>query len=91
MVAAVRYPLNTPDQLRTLLVGFRKARKLTQAAMAEKLGITQQSYAQIEANPMASSFERLFRILGLLGVQIEFTTLDPETDNQPMRRDEDTW
>ena len=43
MVSHLRYPINTPDQLRDLLVGFRKTHKLTQRAMAEKLGITQQS------------------------------------------------
>ena len=70
MARNASYLLNSPAQLRALLIGFRKEQKLTQAALAEKLGITQQSYAQIEANPAVASFERLYRILRLLDVQI---------------------
>lgn len=73
MAGHARYPLNSPTQLRDLLIGFRKEQKLTQAALAEKLGITQQSYAQIEANPAAASFARLYRILRLLDVRIELS------------------
>lgn len=73
MPSHASYPLNSPTQLRDLLIGFRKEQKLTQAALAEKLGITQQSYAQIEANPAAASFERLYRILRLLDVRIELS------------------
>jgi HTH-type transcriptional regulator/antitoxin HipB len=66
----MNYPINTLDQLRPILVGFRKSRQLTQAALADKLGITQQSYAQLEANPSASSMERIFKLLQLLDVQL---------------------
>lgn len=39
------YPIKTLNQLPLLLRAFRKVQGLTQAVMAEKLGITQQSYA----------------------------------------------
>lgn len=64
------FPLTTLQQLRPLLVGFRKEAGLSQAAIAARLGITQQSYARIEANPSATSVERLFTILRLLGAEI---------------------
>lgn len=35
------YPLRTVDQLRPLLVGFRKANGLTQKEVSERLGVTQ--------------------------------------------------
>lgn len=68
------YPIKTLDQLPLVLKGFRKQRGLTQATMAERLGITQQSYAWFEANPATATLERLFTVLRLLDVEI---SLDP--------------
>ncbi|MEO7580873.1 MAG: helix-turn-helix transcriptional regulator [Massilia sp.] len=64
------YPIRTLQQMRPLLVGFRKRAGLSQAAVAALLGVTQQSYAKIEANPSATSVERLFTVLRLLGSEI---------------------
>jgi HTH-type transcriptional regulator/antitoxin HipB len=64
------YPIKTLDQLPLVLKGFRKQRGLTQATMAERLGITQQSYAWFEANPATATLERLFTVLRLLDVEI---------------------
>ena len=64
------YPIRTLSQLPLLLKGFRKEKRLTQAAMGEKLGITQQSYAAFEANPAVATFDRLFAVLRLLDVDI---------------------
>jgi HTH-type transcriptional regulator/antitoxin HipB len=64
------YPIRTLQQIRPLLLGFRKRAGLSQAAVAALLGVTQQSYAKIEANPSATSVERLFTILRLLGSEI---------------------
>jgi HTH-type transcriptional regulator/antitoxin HipB len=66
----VNYSIKTLSQLPLILKGFRKARGWTQAAMAEKLGITQQSYAYFEANPATATLERLFTVLRLLDVEI---------------------
>ncbi|AJY10514.1 helix-turn-helix domain-containing protein [Burkholderia dolosa] len=70
------FPVQTLSQLRPILVGFRKSAGLTQAQLAARLGVTQQSYAQLEANPAAVSIERLFRVLTVLGVRL---TLEPGT------------
>lgn len=64
------YPIRTLQQIRPLLVGFRKRAGLSQAEVAALLGVTQQTYAKIEANPTATSVERLFTILRLLGSEI---------------------
>lgn len=84
----MRFPLQTIDQLKPLVQGFRKQAGLTQAAMAEKLGITQQSYAQIEANLGATSVERLYTILRLLNVELSFVPSDSvsgdHNDNPPV-------
>jgi HTH-type transcriptional regulator/antitoxin HipB len=69
----VDYPIKTLSQLRPILQGFRKTAGLTQAAMASHLGVTQQTYAQLEANPAAVSVERLFKVLRVLQVDLKLT------------------
>lgn len=77
------YPVKTLSQLRPILQGFRKAAGLTQAMMAARLGVTQQTYAQLEANPAAVSVERLFKVLRVLGVEFALTqaTARPAQDD----------
>ncbi|TGN93318.1 helix-turn-helix domain-containing protein [Burkholderia sp. USMB20] len=70
------FPVQTLSQLRPILVGFRKSAGFTQAQLAARLGVTQQSYAQLEANPSAVSIERLFKVLNVLGVRL---ALEPGT------------
>lgn len=69
----MNYPLKTLSQLPLILRGLRKERRLTQAAIAEKLGISQQSYANFEANPAKTTLERLFMVLRLLGIEISLS------------------
>lgn len=78
----MRFPLQTIDQLKPLVQGFRKRAGLTQAAMAEKLGITQQSYAQIESNLGSTSVERLYTILRLLDVELNFLPPDSPAEER---------
>ncbi|KMZ12201.1 hypothetical protein BHUM_04910c [Candidatus Burkholderia humilis] len=70
------YPVKTLSQLRPILQGFRKAAGLTQANVAAQLGVTQQTYAQLEANPAAVSMERLFKVFRVLGVDIALNRAD---------------
>lgn len=71
------YPIKTLNQLPLILKAFRKEQGLTQAAMAEKLGITQQSYAYFEAKPATAALERLFTVLRLLNVDISLDRASP--------------
>ncbi|MCA1323144.1 helix-turn-helix transcriptional regulator [Herbaspirillum sp. alder98] len=64
------YPVKTQQQLKPLLVGFRKRAGKSQAEVAALLGISQQSYARIEANPTATNLGRLITILRLLDVEV---------------------
>jgi transcriptional regulator with XRE-family HTH domain len=66
----VDYPVRTLQQLRPILQGFRKSSGLTQAQLASRLGISQQSYAKLEAAPEKAGFERLFAILQILQVDL---------------------
>lgn len=73
------YPIKTIGQLSLILKGFRKEKGLTQAGMAEKLGITQQSYAYFEANPATATLERIFMVLRMLDVEISLNQTSPAT------------
>jgi HTH-type transcriptional regulator/antitoxin HipB len=69
----VDYPIKTIAQLQPILQGFRKATGMSQTAVAKKLGISQQSYAEFELNPQLASVERLIKILRLLNVEISLS------------------
>ncbi|WP_417653588.1 helix-turn-helix domain-containing protein, partial [Escherichia coli] len=45
------YPIKHLDHLRPILIGFRKVNGLTQKAISERLGVSQQAYARFESNP----------------------------------------
>ena len=51
------FPVRLLSQLRPLLIGFRKSKGLTQRELSAMLGVTQQTYARLEANPSKASFE----------------------------------
>jgi HTH-type transcriptional regulator/antitoxin HipB len=83
----VDYPIKTLSQLKPILQGFRKAAGLTQAAMASHLGVTQQTYAQLEANAATVSVERLFKVLRVLQVDLKLTqTADGSSASSVPRR-----
>lgn len=82
----MNYPIKTLNQLPLMLKGFRKERGLTQAAIAEKLGITQQSYAYFEANPTTASLDRLFMVLRILGVEISLEQAASVTSPNPAQK-----
>ena len=64
------YTLELPDQLAQHLRALRKARGLSQAALASKLGLTQSRIAAIERNPAALGAGQLLRVLGALDAQL---------------------
>lgn len=76
------YILQTLDQLPLFLRALRKQRQLTQAALAAQLGMSQQAYAQLEANPAVASVERLFRVMQALQVSIDLLPAGSEMAEQ---------
>jgi HTH-type transcriptional regulator / antitoxin HipB len=64
------FPVATPQQLPVLLQAFRKSAGLTQAELATRLGITQQSLSAIERNAAHVGAARLLHMLTLLNVQM---------------------
>ena len=78
------FTIKTLAHLRPLLIAYRKKAGLSQSAIAQKLGITQQSYAELEARPESASFERLFRLFNLLNV--EFALADQVSNEMSSTR-----
>jgi len=64
------YPVALSTQLRQHLRSLRKARGLTQADLAARLGVVQSRVADIEANPSAVSVEQLLKVLTVLNAQL---------------------
>ena len=64
------YSIQTADQLAPIIAGFRKTAGLTQAEMAVRLGITQQTYSAAERNASSMSLNKLLSVLNALGVEI---------------------
>lgn len=83
------YPIRTIEQLRPVLIDLRKSASKSQADVAALLGITQQSYARIEANPAATSGARLLTILRLLGAGMVITS--PAHASQTRADTPETW
>lgn len=62
--------LQTPAQLPQHLKSLRKARKLTQAQVARRLGVKQARYAFIENHPETISTQQLLDLLAALDVEV---------------------
>lgn len=70
MVDLKDFPVRTADQLPSVLQGFRKAAGLTQAEVAARLGVTQQTLSALERNAGHVSAARLIKLLAVLGVEL---------------------
>ena len=85
------YTINTLDQLKPVLVGYRKARGFSQKDMAEKLGVKQQSYQYLESNPQKITVARLFRVLNLLGVKLHLSDNAYTPAHPAENKQKDSW
>jgi len=64
------YTIQTPDQLKHVIVGFRKSAGLTQEDLAMRLGVAQQTYSNSERNAANMSVTKLLSVLHALGVEL---------------------
>ena len=64
------YPVDTPQQLRAILRALRRSRKLTQAQLGGRLGVSQKRVARIEAAPELTSFDQIARMVSAMGAQL---------------------
>jgi HTH-type transcriptional regulator / antitoxin HipB len=66
----VNYPVDTPQQLRSVLRALRQSRQLTQTQLGERMGVNQKRIARIEAAPEVTSFDQISRIVATLGYRL---------------------
>lgn len=72
-----RFTVRTAEQLPQLLQAFRKEAGLTQAEVALRLGVSQQTYSAMERNADKVGAARLLKLLNILGVELTFAKPSP--------------
>lgn len=86
------YPLLTPKQLASYLRSLRRAKRLTQAALGSKLGLSQRRIATIEQDPQAVSIGQLMRVLALLDARLILRAQGKGNEATPRpQKDDGTW
>ena len=74
------YLISISDQLAPQLRSLRKVRKLSQADLARKLGVSQSRIAAIERNPATVSAGQLLEFLSVLGVNLVLRDMQAPAD-----------
>ena len=79
------FSIRAVAQLPTLLQGFRKAAGLSQADVAARLGITQQTLSAMERNAARMSVGRLVKLLDVLAAELVLRSAaaPPERPRKP--------
>ena len=79
-----KYTIQTADQLRPIIAGFRKSAGLTQEDLATRLGITQQTFSSAERHASNMSVSKLLTVLHALGVELVLQPKSTNTDEAPV-------
>lgn len=66
----MRQLISSPNQVGEIVRGRRSAQRVSQQALAAKLGISQGRFAQLEADPGQMTLERLILVAKLLGFEL---------------------
>lgn len=86
------YPVDTPQQLRTILRALRRSRQLTQAQLGERLNVGQKRIARIEAAPELTSFDQIARMVSAMGGRLVIEELPNQKASEPAPHNgRDTW
>jgi HTH-type transcriptional regulator/antitoxin HipB len=64
------FPIKTPQQLGSVLQGWRKERGLTQKDAGSRVGLAQKAVSQIETDPGRAGMTRIFKLLAALDLEI---------------------
>ncbi len=84
----MKYPVDSPQQLRTILRSLRQARGLTQTQLGERLGVTQKRIARIEAAPEVTAFDQISRMVTAMGYRL---TIEEPSSYRVAEPGPDTW
>ena len=77
------FTVRTAEQLPLLLQAFRKQAGLTQADVARRLGVTQQTLSALERNANKVSASRLLALLSVLKVELVLHQGDEPHASEP--------
>jgi len=66
----MRQLITAPNQVAEILRGRRKARRISQHALAEKLGTSQSRLSSLEEDPARLTLERLLALANLLDLEL---------------------
>ena len=74
----------TADQMGHVLASRRKALKLSQKSVADKLGIVQSRLSVLEEDPSRLTLDRLIALANLLGLEIslQLKSADPKPQSE---------
>lgn len=86
-----KYTIQTADQLRPIIAGFRKSAGLTQEDLATRLGITQQTFSSAERHASNMSVSKLLTVLHALGVELVLQPKSTNTDEAPVSVKSAQW
>jgi HTH-type transcriptional regulator / antitoxin HipB len=82
------YPIRADQQLPLLLRSLRRSRRLSQAELAQRLGVSQQTISQMERNAATVTVQRLTKVLSVLGAQLVLRDFGTAHINKDVA---DTW
>ena len=68
--------VHSPEQLASLLKTTRKARRLTQAELAERMGLSANRFSELESDLGALTVQRLFELTQALGLEVFIAASD---------------
>ncbi|AJZ90538.1 helix-turn-helix domain-containing protein [Cedecea neteri] len=66
--------ITSPEQLAIFLKDARKQGKQTQASVAEKVGLRQDTVSKFENNPAKTQIDTLFKILSSMNMEFHIET-----------------
>jgi HTH-type transcriptional regulator/antitoxin HipB len=85
------FSIRTPEQLIPLFVAFRKRAGLSQAELARRIGVGQQTVSQLERNPDKATVERLLRALTALDVELVLRSKQSAPDGNAPPPKKESW
>ncbi|KTC79955.1 helix-turn-helix domain-containing protein [Legionella cherrii] len=80
--------IHSPQELALLIKNQRKKLKLSQAEVADLVGLKQKTISAIENNPENMRLSTLFRILSALSLDFKASTKSEQTTTNPWN---DEW
>ncbi len=75
------YTIRTPQQLGSVLQGYRKDRMLTQKDAGLRVGLPQKEVSKMELDPSNTAFARIFKLLAALDLELVVRPRDKSADH----------